>query len=86
MTHYNHIEIFSKEIFDGRFIILATHLITYLHNDQLHSLFDYLCCNHVQFYVYKYPTPREDAKVKEERIKIQASGLLIKGLKMKDMR
>jgi hypothetical protein len=86
MIHYNHIEILSKEICDGRFIVVATHLVIYLHSNQLHSLFDYLCCNHVQLYLYKYPTLGEDAKVKEERIKIQASWLLIRGLRMKDIR
>ncbi len=86
MIHYNHIEICSKEICDGRFILVAIHLVIYLHSYQLHSLFDYLCCNHVWLYLYKYPTPREDAKVKEERIKIQTSWLLVRGLRMKDIR
>ncbi len=70
MIHYNHIEILSKEICDGWFILVTTHQVIYLHSNQLHSLFGYLCCNHVWLYSYKYPTPREDAKVKGKKFKI----------------
>jgi hypothetical protein len=38
MIHYNHIEILSKEICDGRFILVAIHLVIYLHNNQLHPM------------------------------------------------
>jgi len=44
-----------------------------------------LSCNLLILYLYTNPKPREDAKLQKERIKVQASGLLVNGLRIKEI-